>query len=171
MRHHSLIVCLLSLPIVACAPAEQKPSYADLVAIYGSETQELDRLQRKRAEMVAEYEATLQPSGEEALEALTGLIGGLGDDAAAEAEGLDTADPNELLDRAIANAENLDSQADALIDAVASSAGKAPSDRAAIEAMYSEEFKAKLAKLDAEIEAQSQRVDKARAARDAAEAE
>ncbi len=172
MRNQLFFICLLSLlPIAACAPAKHKASYADLVGIYTNEAQELDRLQRKRADMVAEYEETLRPSKEEALEALTGLIGGLGNDAAAGAEGLDTPDPNELLDRAVGSLEEMNAQKESLAEAVANATGRAPSDRTTIEAMYSEEFKAKLAELDAEIEAQSKRVDKARAARDAADAE
>ena len=64
----------------------------------------------------------------------------------------------------------MNDQAEALIEAVKQSQSQ-PADRATIEAMYSDEFKAKLAELDAEIDAQRERVEKARAARDAAEAQ
>ncbi len=159
-----------TLPAIGCAPVEKTPSYADLVVIYNAEAETLERLERRRAERVAEYEATLRPAGDEAIEALAGVLGGLGDSAAAERK-LDATDPNELLDQAIANSENLGDQTEALLEAAAQRSGTLPVDRAAMEAMYSDEFKAQLAELDVEINQQRNRVTKARAARDAAEAE
>ena len=170
MRYFTYVLFLVAvLPIAACAPIEKKPSYADLVVIYNAEAETLERLERKRDDMVAKYEQTLSPTGEEALEALSGLIGGI-NNAAGNAPNLEATDPNERLDQAIATAENMNDQAEALIEAVKQSQSQ-PADRATIEAMYSDEFKAKLAELDAEIDAQRERVEKARAARDAAEAQ
>lgn len=161
-----LATLVLSL---GCAQKVEKPSYAELVSIYTSEAQELDRLERKRADMVAEYEATLQPSGEQALEALTGMLGEMST-AQGDAPKLDATDPNELLDQAVANAENMQEQTGKLVDTLAKQSGAGPQGRAAIEAMYSDEFKATLAEIDAQIAKQRERVDRARADRDAAEA-
>lgn len=150
---------------VGCQTEQSGPSYADLVVIYNAEAESLDRLQRKRADRVAEYEATLAPSGDAAVAALGQLLGDVKANPPAD---LSTADPDELLDNAIANAENLDAKAEEMLAAASQSAGK-PMDRSAIEAMYSDEFKAELATLDAEIAKQQARVDKALADRDAAE--
>jgi hypothetical protein len=166
MRFHVAVAATIFLVAsVGCQTEEAGPSYADLVMIYNSEAEALDRLEAKRAARVAEYEATLAPSGDAALAALGQLLGDVKENPPAD---LSTADPDELLDNAIANAENLDAKTNELLEAAAQSEGK-PMDRGAIEAMYSEEFKAELATLDAEIATQQARVDKARANRDAAE--
>jgi hypothetical protein len=165
-----LALLVVMLMVFGCAPAEKKPSYADLVVIYNAEAETLERLERKRANMVMEYEASLRPSEGEALEALAGVLGGLGE-AAADSPKMDATDPNELLDQAVANAESRSAQTDALIEAATQGMGNSPADRAALEAMYSDDFKAKLGELDADIAKQRERVEKARAARDAAEAE
>ena len=168
MRYYPLlIVGVVSAAMAGCVVKEEKPSYADLVVIYNAESETLERLERQRATMVAEYEATLQPSGDAAIEALSGMLGDLKNDTTPD---LSTADPNELLDNAIANAENMDAKAAELLEAAAGSAGK-PLDRESIEALYSEDFKAKLAELDAEIAEQRARVEKAKADRDAAQPE
>ncbi|WP_425401038.1 hypothetical protein [Aeoliella sp.] len=165
MRHYPLLLVLAVVAAVGCATKEDKASYADLVMIYNAEAEALDRLERKRADRIAEYEATLRPSGDAAIEALGGMLESMKDTPPPD---LNAADPNELLDNAIANAENLDAQAGDLLEAAAAAAGKPPS-REAIVGLYSEEFKAELAALDAEIEEQRARVDKAKANRDAAE--
>lgn len=161
----AVVATLVLVASVGCQTKEQGPSYAELVMIYNSEAEALDRLEAKRTARVAEYEASLVPSGNAALEAIGGLLGDVKQNPPAD---LSTADPDKLLDSAIANAENLDAKANELLEAAAQQAGK-PLDRAAIEAKYSDEFKAELAKLDAQIAEQQARVDKARAARDAAE--
>jgi hypothetical protein len=161
---------MLALSTWGCAPTESKPSYADLVVIYNAEAQELDRLEHKRADMVAEYEATLQPSEEDALQAIAGALGGIGE-ATGDGPKLDATDPNELLDQAIASAESVGAQTDALLEAAAKQAGNRSANRESIAALYSDEFKAKLAELDSQIASQRKRVEKARAARDAAENE
>lgn len=167
MRCHSLLVVAMVAAVVGCAAKEKKPSYAELLEIYNGEAETLERLERKRVTMIAEYESTLAPSGDAAVEALSGMLGSMKNNPPAD---LSTADPNELLDNAIANAENLDAKTAELLEAAASGAGK-PMNREAIEALYSDEFKAKLAALDAEIAEQRARVEKAKADRDAAQAE
>lgn len=168
MRYYSWLMVLTTIAaVVGCAAKEEKPSYADLVVIYNAESETLERLERKRATMIAEYEATLAPSGDAAMEALSGMLGDMKNNPQPD---LSTANADELLDNAIANAENLDAKAAELLEAAAKGSGK-PLDREAIEAMYSDEFKAKLAEIDAEIADQRARVEKAKADRDAAQAE
>lgn len=164
----AVALTLVAVAVLGCETAEQKPSYADLVVIYNAESETLERLERKRSDMIAEFEATLRPTENEALEALAGILGGVGE-ATGDPVKLDATDPNELLDQAIANAESMESQTEALLEAAAKQSGRQPADRAAIEAMYSDEFRARVAEIDAEIASQRKRVEKARAARDAAE--
>lgn len=160
-------IAIVAFACGGCSSQDEGPTYAELLTIYNAEAETLERLQRQRAAMVAEYEATLRPSTEEAVRA---LLGDARDATAAAREGdeLNSADPNEQLDAIIGNAEQAEAQVGALLDAVAQQGGGTPADREAIEALYSDEFKARLAELDAEIEQQRERVAKARAARDAA---
>lgn len=163
-----LVFSVAALALSGCVKVEDKPSYAELVSIYNAELETLDRLEKKRAERVAEYEAQLQPQEDEALQALSSLLGSASE---ARREGASElpADPNAMLDQAIANAEQMEKSAAELLEAAAGQAGSRPPDRESIEALYSEEFKAKLAELDQQIAEQQARVDRARQARDAAE--
>jgi hypothetical protein len=145
-------VCLLVLwSIVGCEPAEitikKKESYADLVVIYNAEVQSLERLENKRKEVLASIASRNQ---EDAVKALAGSLGSLG-------AGATSGNPNDALDKAVAAAE---AQAKLLNQAANNSS----------QASMSEEDKAKLAEIDAEIAKQRERVEKAKAARDAAEA-
>lgn len=163
MRFALFTAAIVLAGAVGCGSVQEKPSYADLVVIYNAEAETLERLERKRADMVAEYEATLAPSPEEALQTLLGNLSEAGDEANVEGT-----DPGDELDQATDYLENAEARTAALLEAAREQAGKA-TDRATIESMYSEEFKARLAEVDAEIAEQQARVDKARAARDAAE--
>jgi hypothetical protein len=152
-----------------CGAVEDQPSYADLVVIYTAELESLDRLEQKKAKKIAGYEKTLQPNADAALAALTGVLGSAvaaNRDASAELP----SDPNELLDRAAADAAKMQQSTTDLLDAVAKQAEAQAGDGGSLELLYSDEFKAELAAIDAEIAEQQQRVDRARAARDKAEA-
>lgn len=166
--HTTISLNLLALVTICgalgCGATADKPSYADLVVVYNAELESLDRLEQKRAKLVADYEATLRPSSDEALQSLLGELGGAG----SEKPKLDAADPNELLDQAIANAEHVEDKTAELLKAV-SEQSAAETDN--LEPLYSEEFKQKLAEMDEEIAAQKARVERARKARDAAESE
>ena len=143
------------------------PSYAELLSIYNSELAALDRLERKREELIQSHEAQLQPSTEEALEALNALLSTAG--AAGKELNLDTADPDELLDRAVEHAEKTQEITAQLLE-TASSQAEPSEEEAQRRAKLTEQFERELAALDAEIAEQKERVDRARAARDAAEA-
>ena len=154
---------------VGCGPVvEEGPSYADLVVTYNAEQETLERLERKRAQMVADYERSLQPSAEDALKALGDVLGTAGTANRDAAEGL-AADPNDMLDQAVANAERTHQATSQLLAVAAEQADAGQLDRATLEAQYSEEFKQQLAALDEELAKQQLRVDRARKARDAAE--
>ena len=51
-------------------PNVPQPSYAELVTIYNAELETLDRLERKRRELVAEQEKLLRPNPDETVKAL-----------------------------------------------------------------------------------------------------
>ncbi len=146
------VVYLLALiSIIGCEPAEitikKKESYADLVVIYNAEVQALERLENKRKEI---FTLIANKSQEDAVKAIAGSLGSLG-------AGSTSGNPNDALDKAVAAAE---AQAKLLNQAANSSSQPA----------MSEEDKAKLAEIDTEIAKQKERVEKAKAARDAAEA-
>ena len=143
------------------------PSYAELLSIYNSELAALDRLERKREELVKSHEAQLLPSTEEAAEALSALLTSAGE--AGNELNLDTADPDELLDRAVEHAEKTQEITAQLLE-TASSQAEPSEEEAQRRANLTEQFEQELAALDAEIAEQKARVDRARTARDAAEA-
>jgi septal ring factor EnvC (AmiA/AmiB activator) len=154
------------LSIAGCAGsiANPQPSYADLVVTYNAEQETLDRLVRQRAELIANYERQMAPDTDQAIRALTDVLNsaaGAGRDVAADAAG----DPYAALDQAVASAEKTQEVTAQLLD----SARQATREEAAATAEYPEELQKKLAALDEEIAAQQARVDRARAARDAAE--
>jgi hypothetical protein len=150
------------------AVPENKPSYADLVVTYNAEMESLDRLERKRKDLVAEYEQRSRPSPDDAVKALTDALNSAttsGGDAAAAAP----ADPQAILDQAVQNAEKAKQVASDLLKAAGQPAsapaeGQTPEQQAAAEV-----FQRQLAQLDQEIAKQRERVERARQARDAAE--
>ncbi len=152
-----LFLSLLTLIAVGCGPTEitftKKSSYADLVVIYNAEVQALESLQGKLKSLKAEY---LEKAQAEALKSMMSSL---------ESAGKQTipSNPNDALDRAISAAE---AQADLLKKLDTASGSKSPT----ANSEYPEEWKRKLADLDAEIAAQQERVNRAREARDAAEA-
>ncbi len=167
----ALLMAALILLGVGCtaekAVPENKPSYADLVVTYNAEMESLDRLERKRKDLIAEYEQRSQPRPDDAVKALTDALNAAttssGDGAAAPA------DPQAVLDQAVQNAEKAQQVASDLLKATTQHAhppaeGQTPEQKAS-----AEEFQGQLAQLDQEIAQQRVRVERARQARDAAE--
>ncbi len=153
---------LLAIAVAAgCGSGEQKPSYADLVVTYNAEVQALDRLQDKRAELLARFASENQPDLDQTVEALAGALKTATQTDAQEAES--ATDAFAALDAAIAQAERTGQATADVLDAVGQSPDGTPV--ALTEAQQQE-----LAALDAEIKEQQARVERARAARDAAEA-
>ncbi len=152
-------VCLAgSGPGCSSPKAEEGPSYAELVETYNAELALLDRLEGKKKEMIEQYEQQHRPSGD-ALSTLSQLIDTVAQDDAGKK--LPT-DPNELLDQQVANLEQAQQAMSKLKQSLGDRSEKQPVE-------YSEEFKQQLVDIDQQIEEQQARVDRARAARDAAE--
>jgi hypothetical protein len=151
--------------------AAKGPSYAELVTIYNTELEVLERLERKKATLVAEYEAATKSKRAEAMESLQGVLDSA-QQALKDSPISDVVDPNELLDQVAGQQGAARDLTDGLLGAITgekSDEELTPEEKAARETMK-REFETKLAAVDAEIADQQQRVDKARAARDAAEA-
>jgi hypothetical protein len=162
------VLILLHVGCTAEKPVrENQPSYADLVVTYNAEMESLDRLERKRKELVADYEQKQRPNPEDAVKALTDAL-----NSATTSGGEGTAapaDPQAILDQAVQNAEKAQQVASDLLKATTQpatepAAGETPEQQAS-----SEEFQRQLAQLDQEIAKQRERVERARQARDAAE--
>ncbi len=147
---NTMLLLLLTLIHTGCGPTDititKKPSYADLVVTYNAEVETLDRLEEKRTAAIAEYFS--QAQGKAIESAVQSIKSG-------STKSIPT-DPNQALDQAVAAAE--------LQTQLLGSLGQ-PSDSAD----YPEELKAKLKDLDSEIASQKERVDRAKAARDAAQ--
>ena len=174
--------------LVGCSQPETGPSYAELVVTYNAELEALDRLEAKRAKLVAEYTAAMKPPAGDTLSHLQGLL----DSARELQEGgvnLDTTDPNALLDELAEQggaAEDIANQlVDGLLGGQSADAEAAPestaestekptvesdaSSKTDLEALKAK-YESELAALDKEIAEQKTRVERARAARDEAEA-
>lgn len=167
----ALLVAFLSIAAGCSLPAEKDssgPSYADLVVIYNAELQSLDRLESKRKELVEQIAKVGSVGDASTLESLNAVLASARS-AGDQPSGDIPADPNKALDQAVERAEATQRTVQNLLDATA----KKPSgDQLSAE----DEAKRKgleneLEQLDKEIIAQKQRVERAREARDAAEAE
>jgi hypothetical protein len=139
------------LVIPGCGPSEltirKKESYADLVVIYNSETQELESLEKKRKGMLDEFAKKAQ---EQAIQSLAGSLESLA--------GKPASNPNNALDQAVLAAE---AQAKLLNSITKPNDAPLP---------FTEEQKQQLLALDSEIEKQKERVQRAKEKRDTAEA-
>jgi len=154
---------------VGCAPAG--PSYAELVTIYNTELEVLERFERQREELVAKYEAATQPQSTDTLEALQGVLESATKALSDSAATVDLADPEALLEKVSGEQGAAKELAGELRGAVTGQPveKELTAEEAQQRDNLKQEFEEKLAKLDAEIAAQKERVDKARAARDSAE--
>lgn len=170
-------VLVLFLPAVGCFQPviESGPSYAELVVTYNAELEALDRLEGKRDKLIKEYAVASAPdTSADTLSQLEGLLksaSDLNDDT-----NLDTnSDPEAVLDDLTQRSEEAQEVAGQLLDGLLGGESDAskpePSpETAAAAAERKATFEAALMKLDAEIAKQKERVDRARQARDAAEA-
>ena len=159
---------MVTLLNAGCGSSESQPSYADLVVVYNAELETLDRLERKRAELVATYEQQFRPDAEDALAAITGALSAAGE-ANRQIGAESAADPHDALDQAIESAMNVQQATSQVLEAATEQAGAEGGSTGSLAAHYSEEFKLQLASLDKEIDEQKARVERARQARDAAE--
>lgn len=182
----SKLVAAAVLVLIGCSqPAVAPgPSYADLVVTYNAELDALDRLETRREKLAAEFAAAMNPPSDSGA---LGQLGGLLEAAKelqSEAGGIDpsTVDPNALLDQLTERNEEAGDLAGQLLEGLAggnktdgeetdAAAAKQPTEAEAAElAEVRANFEPQLAKLDKEITAQKARVERAKVARDAAEA-
>jgi hypothetical protein len=151
-------------------PPNTGPSYADLVTIYNAELSALDRLEKKKEELIEEYESARRPSGEDALKAIGDLLTS-GEDSTGTTDADEPLDPNVALDRAVEQAQDVQDTAKRLLESLG---GASSPNEETVEAQpndsLAENFKTELESLEAEIEKQRKRVDQARKSRDEAEA-
>ena len=148
--------------------AERGPSYAELVTIYNAELQALDRLERKREELISKHQASLGPSAEGAAKAIDALLSSA--NQAGKQLDLDgVSDSNDLLDRAVEHAEKTQDLTSELLESV-SSAAEPTEEEVQKQAELSQQFERDLAAIEQQIAEQKTRVDRALKARDAAEA-
>lgn len=145
------------------AAKKEGPTYEELVTTLNQELGILEKLETKRKEMIAQYETEKRPDVNERIGAIGDLIGSIGDAGKKEAAS-PPADPNAALDQAVGDAERTAELTSKLLKSISEGEGE----QAKI--VYSKEFQKELDALDAEIEAQKGRVERARQARDAAEA-
>lgn len=169
----SVLLAFVLLPLcLGCGPgggaAESQPSYADLVVTYNAELETLDRLEKKRADLIAEYERQRRPDAEKAVQALTDVLNSAAGGTAENDSG-EPLDPNAALDRAVASAEKAQQASSQLLETALQASGAGRGDTAPQNEAYPEELERELAALDEEIEKQKARVERARQARDAAE--
>ncbi len=178
MNRFSRNLALLSVFATSCfagIPGCSEPttersgsSYADLVTIYNAELQAMDRLERKREALIANHEAALGPSTEDAAQAIDALLSSAQE--AGKQLGLDGAtDPDELLDRAVAHAEKTQDLTSDLLESVRS-ATEPTEEELQQQAELTKQFERDLAAIDKQIVKQKARVERALKARDAAEA-
>lgn len=162
MKYSTAKACLALMVLwvaTGCEPMEikvrKKASHAELVVTYNAEVQALDRLEAKRKTLIADFAKQIQ---EQAIK----------DAVSSLQPGLIPSNPNEALDRAVASAEAQARLQSGLLEKL----GQTPTsgaDSTSVEIEYPETLKRQLTEIDAEIADQRQRVDKAKAARDASE--
>lgn len=167
--HHALLAATTFSLVGGCGGggANNQPSYADLVVTYNAELETLDRLERQRSELIAEYQRQLQPNMEDAAQAIADMLNSAVDQDPQGAGGPLT--PDQELDRAVASAERTGQATSELLEAALQSTQDADAELTPEQAAIKDEFEQKLADLDEQIEAQKARAERARAARDAAE--
>ena len=177
MNRLSVNVALLSVfaasgfvCLIGCGePTSQEsgPSYADLVTVTNAELQALDRLERKREELIATQKTALRPSTEDAAQALDALLSSASE-AGKQLNLKDVTDSNDLLDRAVEHAEKVQDITSEILESVSS--GTEPTEEEVKkEAERTEQIERELAAIDKQIAEQKVRVDRALKARDAAE--
>lgn len=152
---------------------ESGPSYADLVITYNAEMETLDRLERKREELVKTYtEAEIARHADSKSLSLDDAMDVAKRMASEIRESDMPADPDQLLGELAKRTGGVDEVADKLIGGLFGESKDEPQltpEEIEANEKRQTEHNEKLVELDAEIVAQKERVDRARAARDAAE--
>lgn len=165
-----LVMAFIVVVVAGCGGdvADNQPTYADLVVIYNAELETLDRLEKKKQELIEKHEAQQRPSAEDAVKALGDVLT-TASELTREVDPDATFDPEAALDRAVDNAQNAQEVVSQLFDSV----NQDPSDESEADAAKRTEataaYEQQLAALNEEIEKQTKRVERARQARDAAE--
>ncbi len=163
-----LAVAGITVTTIGCA-TDNEPTYADLVAIYNAELSALDRLEKKKQELIANHEAQLRPSSDDAMQVLSDVLTTAASELTREVNPDAGLDPNAALDQAVENAQNTQDVFSQLLDSVAEPPAEESEEDAARRTEMTAEYEKQLAALDEEIETQKQRVERARQARDDAE--
>ena len=163
-----LAVAGITVTTIGCA-TDNEPTYADLVAIYNAELSALDRLEKKKQELIANHEAQLRPSSDDAMQVLSDVLTTAASEFTREADPDAGLDPNAALDQAVENAQNTKDVFSQLLDSVTQPPADESEEDEARRTEMTAEYEKQLAALDEEIEKQKQRVERARQARDDAE--
>jgi hypothetical protein len=160
--------------------ADDEPSYADLVVIYNAEMEGLDRLENKKNELIATHEKQLQPSGDDAVKALTDVLSAA-NEAYRGSDSDEALDPQAALDQAAEKVEKAQEVASQLLESLTQPVETQPvetqpAENGGVQDTVEtdpriEDFNRQLEAIEGEIKKQQARVDRAREARDAAEAE
>ena len=153
---------------------EAGPSYADLVVTYNAELATLDRLEQKKETLIQKIEAVGLPTEEDALKLLdkvltsdltsSGNLTSSGDEAVNDA-----ADPYAALDQAVQRAQDAQDATRDLLGSIGKQQATTP-EQTTENKQIKNDLSRELEALEKEIATQRQRVDRARQARDAAEA-
>ena len=155
----------LTLSISGCETSQPGPSYADLVVIYNSEVEALDRLESKRETLLEKIETvTHPPAPDNTADVLKGILESA-EDLNQKRDAELSADPNVLLDQALENAD----QAKSLAAQVLEEATRPSEQEATVDNEELTSLQAELGQLDQAIAEQKDRVERARKNRDAAE--
>ena len=152
---------------------ESGPSYAELVITYNAEMETLDRLERKREELVKAYtEAEIARKADSKSLSLDDAMDVAKRMASEIRESDVPANPDALLGELAKRTGGVDEVADKLIGGLLGESKDEPKltpEEIEANEKRQSEHEDKIAKLDEEIAAQKERVDRARAARDSAE--
>lgn len=160
---------VLCISMIGCnqPPVESGPSYAELVVTYNAQLAALDRLEAKQKILNKGYAAAaVSNTDSETLSKLEGLLKSA-TDFKDNSKLASTSDPNALLDDLSERNVEVQDITDQLIGSLLEDE-TAPNPEVVAERKG--EIERELAKLDTEITKQRKRVERARQARDAAEA-
>lgn len=147
---------------------QKGPSYAELVVTYNAELAALDRLEKKKEQLLAKLTAVGKPSEQDAMNMLGKLLGPAAK-AGGNANTGTPSDPNAALDQAIKQAETTQEAARGMLETLGDQTTVDPQ-TAEKNKQAKQQLTRELESLDKEIDRQKQRVQRARKARDTAEA-
>ena len=149
----------IGLLVIGCQQQDSGPTYAELVVIYKTELESLDRLEKKKESLISKYEAELNPKIEP-IDAIGDMLKSARE-LGGEIDREDLADPSRLLDKVAENSEAAqDLVGDAMARLTKDESLESPEEKQR-KAKLTEQFEKELAALDKEIEAQQARVERA----------